>query len=109
MTRKRKKTEKGKPVPPRLERAVKAQMLKILAEIQEGKRPSRGICTLCGKLAQNCCIYVPGNQLIHGAPHGKTRGVLYWLCDRCAAGGMDATTRVENIIEADLARDARNN
>ena len=63
-------------------------------------------CILCGTApAGISALWFPGNDLdrrLVGTPPGKTRAVLYSLCDRCHAKS-GALERVEDVIRAGIA------
>jgi hypothetical protein len=66
----------------------KKQYTEALAMVREHRREfGMEHCTLCGRRAENVCMFLPdeGTAIAEriGLPHGKTRGILYALCLQC--------------------------
>ena len=69
------------------------------------KRATLMPCILCGTApAGTSALWFPGNDMdrrLVGTPPGKTRAVLYSLCDRCHAK-PGALEKVEDVIRAGI-------
>jgi hypothetical protein len=61
-------------------------------------------CLLCGAAPDFLAFYTPGDQRAAGAPAGKTRAILYGLCEGCQQL-PDAAERCEERIRAEMAQD----
>lgn len=54
-------------------------------------------CAVCGQPSTVQAAFIPdeSKQLQYGAPSGKTRILVYGLCDRCAAKGPAIIPEIE--------------
>ena len=73
------------------------QMESLLFDLQQ-----RNACLLCGGVPLYGGVFIPKDPLAYGAPEGKTRMIRYFLCQKCADRGQQATDDAERKIMAEI-------